>query len=110
MLPAINRLKKRKDFENVFKNGQNTKAPFLVLKTSKNKLTVNRFGFVVSQKVSKNAVVRNKVRRRLGNITSHLEGLKKGSDFVFIALPGIQKKEFLEIKNIVLALIKKLAE
>ena len=70
MLPKINRIKKKKDFEAIFKNSKTTRTNFFIFKISKNKLDINRFGFVVSQKVSKRAVVRNKVRRRLADLNS----------------------------------------
>lgn len=73
-----------------------------------NNLGLNRFGFVVSLKVSKKATLRNKVRRRLSEIIKAEERnipfggqIKPGTDLVIIALPGIEKKEFLEIKEAV---------
>ena len=50
MLQKINRLKKKNDFEAVFKKGKSFKNSFLVLKTAPNKLEESRFGLVVSQK------------------------------------------------------------
>jgi ribonuclease P protein component len=103
MLTKINRIKKKKDFETIFKNGSNFKAPFLVFKIFKNDLGYSRFGFVVSQKVSKKAVVRNKVRRRITEIIkSNFDQIKKGIDVVTICLPGIEKKDFPELKEIVI--------
>jgi len=68
----------------------------------KNNLGLNRFGFVVSQKVSKKATIRNKVRRRLTEaIKVRAKNIKTGIDVILIALPGIEKKEFSEIKEIV---------
>lgn len=86
MLPGINRLKKKRDFERVFKQGRGLKEAFLSLKSTKNGLTSTRFGFVVGQKVSHKAVARNKVKRRLRELTkSELKGLKKGFDVVVVA-------------------------
>ena len=66
----------------------------------KNNLGQNRIGFVVSQKVSKKAVIRNKVRRRLSEaIRIKINDIKIGTDLVLIALPGIEKKDFSEIKE-----------
>ncbi len=102
MLPKINRIKKKKDFEAIFKNSKTTRTNFFIFKISKNKLDINRFGFVVSQKVSKRAVVRNKVRRRLAELMKvESEKMKTGIDLIVIALPGIEKKEFSEIKDLV---------
>lgn len=106
MLPQINRIKKKKDFERIFKNSKSLKsttqgAP-LIFKITKNSLGLNRFGFVVSQKVSKKATVRNKIRRRLSEaVKAEIENIKIGTDVVIIALPGAEKKDFLEIKGTV---------
>ena len=100
MLPKINRIKKKKDFDVIFKKGKSFKTSLLVLKIMKNHLAENRFGFVVSTKVSKNAVVRNKIRRRLSEITKDKIIPRNGAvDVVLIAYPGIDKKDFLEIKS-----------
>lgn len=108
MLPQINRIKRKKDFEIIFKNGLNFKDSFLVLKVSKNNLEITRFGFIISQKVSKKAVIRNKIRRRLsGIIWSNFKEIKKGIDIVIICLPGLEKKDFLELKNSVNKIFKK---
>ena len=108
MLQKENRLKKKNDFEAVFKKGKSFKNSFLVLKTAPNKLEESRFGLVVSQKISKKAVVRNKVRRRMSEaIKTMIKDIKKGVDVVLIALPGIESKSFLEIKEILASVIKK---
>ena len=65
MLIKEKRIKKRKDFEIIFRNSKSLKNNLFVLRVAKNNLQISRFGFVVSQKVSKKATVRNKVRRRL---------------------------------------------
>ncbi len=60
-----NRLKKKRDFENVFKKGKAVKGSFLFIKYRNNELGVPRFGFVVSAKIAKKAVERNRIRRIL---------------------------------------------
>jgi len=102
MLPAENRLKKRKDFEYVFKRGKGFEEEVLILKIVDNNLENPRFGFVVSQKVSKKAVVRNKIKRRLREIVrKRLPSIKKKVDGVLIARPGIERKTFVELEKIV---------
>ena len=106
-LPKINRIKKKKDFETIFKNSKSFKNNLLIFRIMKNSLGLNRFGFVVSQKVSKKATIRNKVRRRLAEaIRARMKDIlplgaqvKSGTDMVLIALPGIEKKEFSEVKE-----------
>lgn len=104
MLPKINRIRKKKDFEVIFKKTQRIpqglKNNLFILKTVKNNLGVNRFGFVVSKKISPKATIRNKVKRRLAEaVKSETKNIKIGTDLIIIALPGIEKKEFFEIKT-----------
>lgn len=108
MLSLNNRLKKTADIRNVFKQGRLFKEGFLIFKTAKNDLNKSRFGFIVSQKVSKQAVVRNKIKRRLrGAVVKRIKGIKTGTDNLFIALPGLAKKDFLSTEQTVNSLLKK---
>ncbi|WP_114853878.1 ribonuclease P protein component [Brachybacterium sp. YJGR34] len=60
---------------------------------------VPRVGFVVSKKVG-NAVVRNRVTRRLREIVRRrLETLPAGSGIVLRALPGIDDQPFAELQE-----------
>jgi ribonuclease P protein component len=53
-----------------------------------NGLTHNRFGFVVSHRVG-NAVTRNRIKRRLREVTRYwLPNLPEGFDVVIIARPS----------------------
>ena len=108
MLPKENRLKKNKDFEKVFKEGKGFKEDLLVLKKVKNNLKSSRFGFVVSKTFFKKATLRNKIKRRLRELVRiKLNEIKKGIDVVIIAKPGLETKDFQEIKEIVNKLFKK---
>ncbi len=93
MLYQINRLRKKKDFEAVFKKGKIIKADFLYIKFFRNNLDCSRIGFVVSKKVSNKAVVRNLIKRRLRNAARLKIGVvKNGFDIVFVALPAVKNK------------------
>ncbi len=108
MLPKKNRLKKKKDFDKVLKEGKSFKEKALVLKVRKNNIKINRFGFVVSKKVSKKAVKRNQIKRRLREIVrKKTKDYKKSFDLVFIALPGLELMKFPEIKEVTQNLLKK---
>lgn len=100
MLPKLNRIKKKKDFENIFAKSRVFRNKLLTLRVAKNNLGKSRFGFVVSKKVSQKAVVRNKIRRRLSDVIyKNIEKIKAGADSVFIAVPGIEKNNFSEVKE-----------
>jgi len=98
---------KGKEFEEVLKKGKGVKVESLVLK----KLAKNegkKFGFLISKKVLKKAVQRNKLKRRLREILREkVEKIKDGIRVVFIALPGLEKKNFKELKEIFEKLLKK---
>jgi len=102
MLPKENRLKNKKDFEKVFKNGKGLKEGLLYVKFAGNNLAYSRFGFIVSTKVSKKAVVRNKIKRVLREaVKSEIKNIKKGIDAAIIVNPGIKKEELsLKIKSL----------
>ncbi|KKQ67033.1 MAG: ribonuclease P protein component [Candidatus Nealsonbacteria bacterium RIFCSPLOWO2_12_FULL_39_31] len=101
MLSKENRLKKKKDFEDVFKNGRGYKDGFLYLKIIKNNLEPSRFGFVVGVKFSKSAVKRNKIKRWLRELTRiNLQVIEKGFDCVVIVFPGFKAKNFEEAEGL----------
>lgn len=107
MLPSQNRIKKESDFFLIIKKAKAFNSDLLVLKKAKNNLKDSRFGFVVSQKISKKAVVRNKIKRRMREIIRKcLKQIAPGFDFVFFARKSITEKTFQEIeegiKNILL--------
>lgn len=108
MLPKINRLKKKKDFERVFKKGEGYKEDFLYLKIIKNNLKNSRFGFVVSKKFSKKAVIRNKIKRRLRELTKiKLPKIKKGIDGVIVVMPGLEVNNFWDLEEKINKLFEK---
>jgi len=108
MLPTKNRLKKKKDFEKILKEGRSVKWDGLALKYYSNSFKESRFGIIVSKRVSKRAVVRNKIKRRIREILRReLKKIKKGQDIILFVFPELKNKEFLEIQEMVIKLLKK---
>ncbi len=108
MLAKINRLKKNKDIQKVFEKGRIFKQDLLILKILSNDLNESRFTFVVSKKFSKKAVTRNKIKRKLREIVYlNLKKIQKGVDVIIIASPGLELKDFKEIKEMISKLFKK---
>jgi len=89
-------LKKKKDFDRAYK-GKTIAGKLIFLKIQKNNLDVSRFGFVVSSKISKRAVIRNRIKRRLKEI---VKGFKlKGFDVIITVKLEIVDKTYQEIKS-----------
>jgi ribonuclease P protein component len=59
------RLRKNTDFQRVRQHGRKTASRLLVLMCAPNNLATVRVGFVVSKRISKQAVERNYIRRLL---------------------------------------------
>lgn len=100
MLPKINRLTKKNDFDVVFVHGKAFKSDFLIFKYLKNNLNTVRVGFVVSKKVSNKATIRNKVKRKLRAAFLKNTPIKsKSLDVIVLALPNSQNKNFNEVQE-----------
>lgn len=100
MLSQLNRLKTDRDFQRIFKSGRFVSGSFLTLKFSLNKLPASRFAFVVGVKVSKRAVKRNLLRRRMREIVrKRLPDIKTGFDAVLMAKPEALKLDFPQLES-----------
>ena len=100
MLSRANRLNKQKDFEAVFKQGKTKQDKFFVIRAILNDQKKSRFGLVVSAKVSKKAVERNLLRRRLGEIVRKFpKNVKSGLDIIIIAKSGAAEMEYKKIED-----------
>lgn len=79
------KLKKRNQFVEIANKGRKIVSSGLILQFKENALDINRVGFTVTKRVG-NAVIRNRVRRRLREVVRL--GLpafdKTGYDFVII--------------------------
>ena len=76
-------LKRPRDFAEVRRRGRSWSNSALVLVALPNGLGVSRFGFTVGKRVG-NAVVRNRIKRRLREVARHSE-VARGWDLVVIA-------------------------
>lgn len=74
-----------------------------------NNMGHNRFGILISVKVSKKAVIRNKIKRQIRRVVSlRLDKMKQGYDCVIICLPAIIGKDYGEIEKSLAGHFKKL--
>ncbi len=61
------------------------KSQTFLLKISQNSLPFSRFGFIISKKIDKRSVVRNRARRVIRSCIEELLGkIKEGYDMLFI--------------------------
>ena len=66
-------------------NSRLLSSPLFILKIKKNGLLFNRFAIIISKKVDKRAVARNRIRRLISSCLEEMyNGLKQGKDTIFI--------------------------
>ncbi len=68
MLAQKYRLVKQSDFDLVFKNGKKAPSRLFFVRFASNSRENCRFGVVISNKISKKAVVRNRLKRQIREI------------------------------------------
>lgn len=102
-------LSKKKDFDRVFKTGHSCFDKIIGVKVVPNDLKQQRLGIIISAKVSKKAVERNLLKRRLKVILKkELADISGDYDLVIIALPGACAKNFAELNQSVSWLFNRL--
>ena len=94
-----NVLRKKSDFDSMYKRGKSVGDRYLVLFYRKNNLPYNRTGFLASKKVG-NSVQRNRARRLMKESYRHLEkSLPIGYDFIIIARNTISRRKCMEVER-----------
>lgn len=118
MLRKENRLKKKRAFSATYNNSNAVSNGSVVLYAGKIKQDKNcptRVGFVVSKKIHKRAVKRNRIKRLLReNIrlilkNKELPQIDDYQSLIFMAKQNILNKDFKEIRNTILILMDKIA-
>lgn len=98
--PKAERLKKEKDFESVYKGKRLSGKAVIVYYSCANGVDCRKVGFTVSKKVSKLAVKRNKIKRRLREIYRLNNTFLPDKIFLIIrALPNAADFDFYELKK-----------
>lgn len=106
-MKSENRLRKRKHFNYIYKNGESRFSSVLQMVFIKNKIKPFKVGFSVSKKIGK-SVVRNKVKRRLREIVrAYTNNINQNYNYIFVAKKGIEEKSFEELKQEVKNLLLK---
>lgn len=108
MLPRKQRLVREADFRRVYQKGATAFSPSIILKAVPNGLPESRFGIVVSLKVSKKAVDRNRIKRQIGEaIRLILAKIKTGRDILLIVKKGQNIDNYDEINYNIEQLFRK---
>lgn len=108
MLPKNSRLVKNSDFQKIYKGGGSLSGDFLILKFLATKEKILKIGFVVSARVAKDAVARNKCKRRLREAVRALIPLLENNYLCFfIAKKKILDMDFQQVKNEIKALSRR---
>jgi ribonuclease P protein component len=107
MFVSINQ---NKEFKRLYYRGRAKRSPFLVLyympKNFLKQQNINELGITVSKKVG-NAVVRNKIRRRLKEAyRSYDEKLKRGMSICLLARPEIVNFTYKDITRVLGGMFK----
>lgn len=101
------RIKKKKEFERIFKTGVVVRNSFFLVKFLKNSLLFSRGAIVVPVSVSPGAVERNRIKRAIAeslkrifqnsSLAPHERSIK--ADFIIVAQRGVKSKKFGEINR-----------
>lgn len=83
MLPAKHRLRRRRDFDALYRSGRTARGRILTVRVGIRPSGPTRVGFVVSTKVSKAATTRNRIKRQLRHlVAAHLPRLPEHRDII----------------------------
>jgi ribonuclease P protein component len=106
MLPKENRISKKRDIDSFFGLGFKKARGFsfsskaLLVKVLPGQTAKIRCGFIISTKIDKRAVVRNRIKRWLRALMSdHINTMIKPVDLMVVTMAGIKKMEFPEVKT-----------
>jgi ribonuclease P protein component len=99
------RLTGSKRFSEIHRDGASAANRLLVVRFLANGLDWPRFGFVVSKRIG-NAVVRNRVKRRLREAVRQYP-VKMGWDAVFIARRGTERATYQQLKGAAGSLLRR---
>ncbi|MFH1253060.1 MAG: ribonuclease P protein component [Candidatus Uhrbacteria bacterium] len=108
MLSQEHRLRKAKEVEVVFTTGRSVFDPVCGFKFLKNNLSDSRFAVLVGNKISKSAVVRNRLRRQIREIIRlHLEKIRPGLDVIFIVRAEAKGKKYQDLERVIIGGLKR---
>ena len=107
-LPREYRLSGKSEIEEIFKKGKYLNSELFSIKFLSTNTKFSRFAIIISLKVSKKSVLRNKIRRRVSEIIRLNQSIiKPGYNIVLIVKSRAINKEYAGLKE---ALVKELSK
>lgn len=108
MLKPAYRLAKEQDFKLLARKGRPASLDLFSAKVLPNNLAHSRFGIVISAKVSKKAVVRNLIKRRLAEVIRlNLNQIKPGYDVMILVKAVAVGKDYPQLEQALAGLFDK---
>ena len=108
MLAQKFRLTKPGDFKLIFQQGQKIFTPLFVIRYQPSRLANSRFTVIVSNKISKQAVARNKIKRRLREIIRlNISQFKQNYDLIITVLAPAVQATYVDLEKAYLSALKK---
>ncbi len=106
-LPKKNRLRLKKDFQDVKKNNLILNTPLFGVSYLKVNSNQPLIGFVISKKISTKAVERNKLKRKLSEVVgSLLPRINNNYKIIFLGKRELKEASFTDISNQVESALK----
>ena len=102
-----NVLRRKEDFNLIYKKGKSTGEKYVVVFVLKNSLGFNRIAYLASKKVG-NSVRRNRARRLMRESVRQIDGIKEGYDIIIIARNTINDRKCADVKKSIEAAMRRL--
>lgn len=107
MLPRENRFAKPIDIKKVLRFGKQCKDQNFFIRYLRSSKNHSRFAFIVSNKISKRATKRNRIRRRLRSLFFLFQKeFQENYDMIVIARPRCITLKYQEMKNEIAILLR----
>lgn len=100
-IKTLGRLKNRPDFVRIQNKGQKWVSHGLIVQALPNDSGQVRVGFTVSKKVSKRAVIRNRIKRRLRAVAMDVlpEHAQGSCDYILVGRALSAEREYEQLKS-----------
>ncbi len=100
-------VKEKLEFNKIIKNGKKIQNEIFIIFCQDNKNNFSRFGIAVSKKLG-NAVIRNKIKRRIRNIIDNNKFLfKKNKNYIIMIKRSVASFDYNILNEKLIELIKK---